>query len=75
MNNPLANMLMQQLKMRNPQMFQFISQAQKNQSNPQEILSEITKNYKPEQMKGLINTAKSFGFTDEQLSQYGINLK
>lgn len=56
-------------------MFQLIEQAQKNQSNPQQLLNEITKNYKPEQMKGLINTAKSFGFTDEQLKEYGINLK
>ena len=56
-------------------MFQFINQAQRNQSNPQEILKEITKNYKPEQMQGLINAAKNFGFTDEQLNEYGINLK
>ena len=39
-------------------MFQFVEQAQKNQSNPQEILNQITKNYKPEQMKALINSAK-----------------
>lgn len=56
-------------------MFQLIDQAQKNKSNPQELLNEITKNYKPEQMKALIKSAKSFGFSDEQLSQYGINLK
>ena len=56
-------------------MFQFLEQAQKNQSNPQEILNQITKNYKPEQMQNLIRSAKSFGFTDEQLRQYGINSK
>ena len=56
-------------------MFQLIKQAQKNQNNPQELLNQITKDFKPEQMRGLINSAKSFGFTDEQLSQYGINLK
>ena len=56
-------------------MFQLIEQAQKNQNNPQQLLNEITKNYKPEQIKGLINTAKSFGFTDEQLKEYGINPK
>ena len=56
-------------------MFQLIEQARRNQSNPQEILNEITKNYKPEQMQGLIKTAKNFGFTDEQLAQYGINPK
>ncbi len=53
-------------------MFQMIQQAQRNQNNPQELLNQITKNYKPEQMKNLINTAKSFGFSDEQLKQYGI---
>ena len=31
-------------------MFQFLEQARKNNSNPQEIFKEITKNYKPEQM-------------------------
>jgi len=56
-------------------MFQLIDQARKNQSNPQEILNEITKNYKPEQMQSLINAAKNFGFTEEQLTQYGINPK
>ena len=36
-------------------MFNMINQAQKNQSNPQEIFKEITKNYKPEQMEKIFN--------------------
>ena len=58
-------MMMNQLKARNPQMFQFLNQAQKNQKNPQEIFKEITKNYKPEQMENIFNRARQFGIGDD----------
>ena len=50
-------------------MFQFISQAQKNQSNPQEIFKEITKNYKPEQLESIFNKARQFGISDDIINQ------
>ena len=56
-------------------MYQFIEQAQKNQSNPQEIFKQITSNYTPEQMQHFKQYANNFGFSDEQLKQYGINAK
>lgn len=61
--------------MRNPQAFQLVEQARANQSNPQEIFKEITKNYKPEQMTALFNKAKQFGVPDEYIKQIqsGIN--
>ena len=46
-------------------MFQFLEQAQKNKSNPEEIFKEITKNYKPEQMEQIFNKAKQFGIGDD----------
>ena len=67
--NQFMNLLMSQLKMRNPQMFQFISQAQKNKSNPQEIFKEITKNYKPEQVESIFNRARQFGISDDIINQ------
>ena len=56
-------------------MFQFVSQAQKNQNNPQEIFKQITEKYTPEQKKQFNEFAKGFGITDEQLKQYGIYTK
>ena len=50
-------------------MFQMIEQAQKNQSNPQEIFKEITKNYKPEQIEQIFNKAKQFGIGDDIINK------
>ena len=61
--------------MRNPQAFQQYQNLQKSQSNPQEVLNQITSSYTPEQKQKFINYAKGFGITDEQLNKYGINAK
>lgn len=50
-------------------MFQFIEQAQKNKSNPQEIFKEITKNYKPEEIENLFNRARQFGIGDDVINK------
>jgi len=50
-------------------MFQFLEQAQRNKSNPQEIFKEITKNYKPEQMENIFNRAKQFGIGDDVINK------
>jgi len=50
-------------------MFQMINQAQKNQSNPQELFKEITKNYKPEQIENVFNRARQFGISDDIINQ------
>lgn len=55
--------------MRNPQMFQMLEQAQKNQNNPMDMLKEITKDYTPEQMNNLFEKAKQFGISDDVLKQ------
>ncbi len=58
-------------------MFQFLEQAQKNKSNPIDMLKQITKNYSPEQVNGLFERAKQFGISDDVLKQAqdGINTK
>ena len=60
---------MSQLKARNPQMFNLLNQAQKNQRNPQEMFKEITKGYKPEQMEKIFNQAKQFGIGDDVINK------
>lgn len=55
--------------MRNPQMFQMLEQAQKNQSNPMDMLKNVTKDYTPEQMNNLFEKAKQFGISDDVLKQ------
>lgn len=65
----MMQILMNQLKARNPQAFQIIEQAQKNKSNPEELFKQITKNYKPEQMEQIFNQAKQFGISDEIINK------
>ena len=50
-------------------MFQFLEQAQKQKSNPQELFKEITKNYKPEQMEKIFNRARQFGISDDVINK------
>lgn len=50
-------------------MFQFLEQAQKNQSNPQELFKQVTKNYKPEQMEQIFEKAKQFGVGEDAINQ------
>ena len=68
----LMNQLQNQLKAKNPQLFQQFQNLQKNQNNPQEVLNNMIGKYTPEQMQQFKQFANSFGITDEQLKQYGI---
>ena len=65
----IMQILLNQLKIRNPQAFQIIQQAQKNKSNPEEMFKEITKNYKPEQMQQIFDKAKMYGISDDVISK------
>jgi len=49
-----------------------ISQAQKNQSNPQELINNMISKYKPEQINNFKQFANGFGITNEELNKYGI---
>jgi hypothetical protein len=48
---------------------------QKNQNDPKEIINKMISQYKPEQLNQFREYAKGFGITDEQLNQFGINVK
>ena len=69
MQNQLIQMMMNQVRARNPQAFQMLEQARKNNNNPMELFKEITKNYKPEQMEKIFNQAKQFGIGDDIISK------
>ena len=69
----LGQMLMAQMKMRNPQMYQKFQNLQKSQSNPQEVLNDMIKNYSPEQINQFRKFANGFGISNEQLDNFGIN--
>ena len=69
MNNPIMTMLMGQLKIKNPQMYQMLNQGMQNNVNPMELFNQVTKGYSKEQMDNLINQAKSMGFPTEILDQ------
>lgn len=75
MPNQLLNMMMNQLKARNPQAFSQLEQLKKNNGNPQEFLNQLTSNYTPEQRQQFMKYANNFGFTNEQLNNFGINAK
>lgn len=61
--------------MRNPQALKQFEDLKRSNGNPQELLNKITGNYTPEQMQKFRQMATSFGFTDEQLNNFGITSK
>ena len=59
-------------------MFQMVEQARSSNSNPMDLLKQITNGYSPEQMSGLLGRAKQMGVPDnilEQIQNGGINAK
>ena len=71
----IMTILMNQLKMRNPQALKQFQSLRQSQNNPQEFLNQLTGKYTPEQRERFINYAKGFGISDEQLNKYGINAR
>ena len=68
----MLNLLLNQLKAKNPQMFNQVQSMINNKENPQELLKKITGNYTPEQKTQFKNYLKGFGITDEQLKDIDI---
>ena len=69
MQNQLLQMMMNQLKAKNPQVFKLVEQARQNQSNPEEIFKQITGQYTPEQKQALFERAKQFGIGDDIINK------
>ena len=58
--------------MRNPQALRQLEELKKGNGNPQDFFNKITGNYTPEQMQQFRQFANNFGFSNEQLDNYGI---
>ena len=71
----LMTQLQNQLKMRNPQMFQQFQSLRESNGNPNEMINSIINKYTPEQKANFIKYANGFGITNEQLKEFGINAK
>ena len=61
--------------MRNPQAAQQYEQLRKNNGDPRVFLQQVTGNFTPEQTQRFMQFANGFGFSNEQLQQFGINSK
>lgn len=61
--------------MRNPQAIKQIEELKKNNGDPNELIKQITGKYTPDQMQKFRQFANGFGFTDEQLNNFGITSK
>lgn len=71
----LNQILMMQLKSKNPQAYNQFNSYMQNKGNPKEFLNQITNGYTPEQMQKFKQFVSGFGVTEEQLNQFGINSK
>lgn len=63
--------------MKNPKVYQMISQAKEKQNDPMEIFKSITSGYSEEQMDSFYSQVKKMGFSEELIDQVknGINTK
>lgn len=61
--------------MKNPQQAKKIQEMMKNNNNPRELLQQTMSRYSPEQIKQFTQFANNMGISNEQLNQYGINIK
>lgn len=50
-------------------MFQMVEQAKNSNSNPMELLKQVTKGYNDEQINGLFEKAKQFGIPEDVIKQ------
>ena len=69
MQGQIIQMLMNQLRVKNPQMFQMLEQARANENNPQEMFKQITSKYTPEQMNNFYNQVEKMGFSPDMINQ------
>ena len=63
---------MNQLKVKNPQMYQMLNQRK---DNPMELLKETIKNFNPQQLQGFFQQAQMMGFPQDVLNEIQNQLK
>lgn len=57
------------MKAKNPQLFQTIEQARKNNDDPVELFKQITNGRTPEQMDAFYKRAEQMGFPSEVINK------
>ena len=67
--NQMMNMLLNQLKMKNPQMASQIQSMINNGGNPMELYKQITNGMSPENVSKMMTQMQSFGVPEEALKQ------
>lgn len=75
--NQAIQIMLNQLKAKNPQVFQLVEQARVNQNNPIELFKQVTSKYSPEQMTNFYSQAEQMGFSKDLINKLkeGINAK
>ena len=61
--------------MKNPQALKQYENLRKSNGDPRQMLQQMTGNFTPEQRKQFLEVANRFGFTNEQLTNFGISSK
>ena len=67
--NQMMQLLMNQLKAKNPQLLQKVEQLRANQNNPVEVFKQVTSGYSQGQMDNFFNQAKNMGFGEDLINQ------
>lgn len=69
--NPMSiiRTMMGQMKVKNPQGYQFVNSLMQNNGNPQALVQQIMKNATPQQRENLFKQCKQYNVPDNVLSQ------
>lgn len=69
MQNPMIEMLFNQLRMQNPQMYQQLNNLKNNGANPQALIQQMMAQTNPQQIQRILGQAKMLGVPDDVLAQ------
>lgn len=69
--NPMSiiQTMMGQMKVKNPQGYQFVNNLMQNNGNPSSMVQQLMGNISPEQRQNILTQAKGYGCPDSILSQ------
>ena len=71
----MVQILTNQLKNNNPQMFEKYEMLRRSNGNPTAIFNQMISAYTPEQMQKFMSFAKNFGIPDDVLNQVQNGIK
>ena len=68
-NNPIVSMLMNQIKMKDPQNYQSLNQLMNSGGSPEQILQQEMKKRTPQEIQQVLIQAKQLGVPENILAQ------